>query len=569
MKIAEKGVRSFVAQNLEINWKTIKTYFDHLLGRDLDSAEALYQWLKDRSELASVLEEEFAWRYIRMNIKTDNQAYQDAFNFYIKEISPQVAPYEDKLNRKLDQSEFKESITEEGIEILLREVRNQIELFREENIPLFTKLEAESQKFGAISGQLSIEYSGKEYTLQQAAKFLKSTNREERKAVFELITAKRLSVKHELDSLFNTLIELRQQVSKNAAFDNYRDYKFKAMGRFDYSVDDCLKFHESVKNSFVPLANWVDEIRRGKMQIEQLKPYDTAVDIEGKDPLKPFEGGKELLQKTIACFERIDPFFADCLREMDKRKHLDLESKKGKAPGGFNYPLYESGLPFIFMNAVGSFRDITTMVHEGGHAVHSVLSNDLPLVEYKSLPSEIAELASMSMELISMDHWDIFFPNEDELNRAKRDQLFDVAKTLSWVATIDKFQHWIYTHKGHSEQERIEAWLAISREFGSQLVDWSDYPEAEKYIWQRQLHLYEVPFYYIEYGFAQLGAVAVWRNYRANPKKGIEQYKKALSLGYTATIDEVYQAAGIRFNFSEAYLNELAAFIKAEIQKTI
>jgi len=569
MKIAENSKRSFVAEQLNINWETFKQYFETLLDRNLSNAEELYQWLKDRSELASVLEEEFAWRYIRMNIDTTNQEYQDAFNYFIKEINPKIAPYEDKLNRKLDSNKLKHEIKEAGIEILLREVSNQIELFREKNIPLFTELEEESQKFGAISGQLSIEYAEEEYTLQQAAKFIKSTDREERKKVFGLIAESRLSVKEKLDQLFNKLIHLRQKVASNAGFDNYRDYKFKAMGRFDYSVEDCLKFHQSVKQSFVPLANWVDQIRKDKLGIEQLKPYDLGVDIEEKQPLKPFDNGEDLLKKSIECFEKVDPFFADCLREMEKRKHLDLESKKGKAPGGFNYPLYESGLPFIFMNAVGSFRDVTTMVHEGGHAVHSVLSNHLPLVEYKSLPSEIAELASMSMELISMDHWASFFPDEDDLNRAKRDQLFDIAKTLSWVATIDKFQHWIYTNKEHSYEERTEAWLEISRDFGSDLVDWSDYSETEEYVWQRQLHLYEVPFYYIEYGFAQLGAVAVWRNYRKDPTKGIKQYKDALSLGYTATIDEVYQAAGIRFDFSSDYLNELATFIRGEIEKTI
>ena len=259
-----------------------------------------------------------------------------------------IAPYEDKLNRKLDSSEFRDEIKEEGIEILLREVRNQIELFREENIPLFTQLEEESQKFGAISGQLSIEYKGEEYTLQQAAKFLKSTDREERKTVFELITAKRLSVKEELNQLFNKLINLRQQVASNTGYDNYRDYKFKAMGRFDYSIEDCLEFHNSVKQSFVPLGNWVDEIRKEKLGIEQLMPFDTGVDIEQKEPLKPFDGGEELLKKSIACFEKVDPFFADCLREMDKRKHLDLESKKGKAPGGIQLPSLRIWITFHF-----------------------------------------------------------------------------------------------------------------------------------------------------------------------------------------------------------------------------
>lgn len=569
MQISKSQKRQYLKENFKFNWDSIKSYYDELVVREVSSAVELYQWLKDRSELSAALEEEFGWRYIRMNIDTTVAEYQESLSYFIKEINPKIAPFEDQLNRKLDASPFKEEIKEKGIDILLREVRNSIELYREENIPLYTTLEEESQKFGSITGQISIDYQGKEYTLQQAAKFLKSTDREERKTIYDLICQKRLSVTDDLNSLFDRLIKLRQEVAQNADFDNYRDFKFKSLGRFDYSVSDCEQFHESVRKSFSPLASWIDEIRKEKLGLDPLKPYDLGVDIERKSPLKPFDGGKELLDKSIICFEKVDPFFADCLREMDQRKHLDLESKKGKAPGGFNYPLYESGFPFIFMNAVGTFRDVTTMVHEGGHAVHSVLSNDLPLVDYKSLPSEIAELASMSMELISMDHWEVFFSNEEELNRAKRDQLFDIAGTLPWVATIDKFQHWIYTNKNHSQEDRYREWLSISNEFGSDTVDWSGYKEMEKNTWQKQLHLYEVPFYYIEYGFAQLGAVAIWRNYKKDPKKTIQQYKDALKLGHTASISEMYETAGIKFDFSAEYISELADFIRAEIEKTI
>lgn len=569
MEISKTPPRKYVQEKLEFTWDAVESYFQELMNRQLSSKDELYHWLKDRSELSAVLEEEFAWRYIRMNIDTTNENFQEAFTYFVKEINPKIAPFEDQLNRKLNDCPFKSEIAEKGIEILLRGVETQIELFREENIPIFTELEQESQKFGAITGQISIDYKNKEYTLPQASKFLKSIHRDERKEVYELIASKRLEIKEQLNQLFDLLIDLRQRVASNCGFDNYRDYKFKAMGRFDYSVEDCLQFHNSVKESFTPLSLKMEELRKRKLNLDPLKPYDLGVDLDEKEPLQPFENGKQLLEKSIDCFQKVDSFFADCLREMDKRKHLDLESKKGKAPGGFNYPLYESGLPFIYMNAVGSFRDITTMVHEGGHAVHSVLSNHLPLVEYKSLPSEIAELASMSMELISMDYWDVFFPNEEDLKRAKRDQLLDIVNTLPWVATIDKFQHWIYTHKNHTAEERYTAWLQISSEFSSDLIDWSGYEDMEKNTWQKQLHLFEVPFYYIEYGFAQLGALAIWRNYRENKKQTIEQYKKALSLGYTASISEVYETAGIQFDFSAEYVNELADFLWKEIEKTI
>ena len=243
-----------------------------------------------------------------------------------------------------------------------------------------------------------------------------------------------------------------------------------------------------------------------------------------------------------------------------------MASKEGKAPGGYNYPLYESGIPFIFMNAVGSPRDLVTMMHEGGHAVHSFLSRDLKLASFKSCPSEVAELASMSMELISMDHWDVFYKNPEDLKRAKIEHLEDIVATLPWIAIIDKFQHWIYENPKHSVEERNQAWLEIEKEFSNGVTDWTGCEDSLKYSWHKQLHLFEVPFYYIEYGMAQLGALAIWRNYKLDPSKAIEQYKEALKLGYTKGIKEIYKTAGIEFNFSAEYISELADFLNTELE---
>ncbi|KAA3651570.1 MAG: M3 family oligoendopeptidase [Bacteroidetes bacterium] len=560
--------RKYIAKNLEFLWENIAPYFEELISRKIKNTVELIQWLKDKSELDAALEEEFAWRYIRMNIDTRDQELAKKFHYFVQEINPKIAPFEDQLNKKLSSSEYKKDLNQSEFKILLRTVENQIKLYREENIPLLTKLEEDSQKYGAISAEMSINYNEKEYTIQQASKFLKETDRTIRERVFDLISKRRLQDKDSLNELFNQLIQLRTQVAINAGFDNYRDYKFEAMARFDYSPEDCFEFHESIKKYVVPLAEEVQLKRKELLQLDKLKPWDNAVDIEGKAPLKPFETGEELLSKTIACFSKLDPFFANCLIQMQEKKHLDLESKKGKAPGGFNYPLYESGYPFIYMNAVGSFRDITTMVHEGGHAIHSVLSHPLELVEFKNLTSEIAELASMSMELISMDHWDVFFDNEEDITRAKRDQLLDILSTLPWVACIDKFQHWIYTKPSHTVADRENYWLSLLNEFGSNTVDWTGYEDDRKNMWQKQLHLYEVPFYYIEYGMAQLGAIAIWKNFRENPEKTIQQYKDALSLGYTKSIGEIYETAGISFDFSSEYVKELASFIHQEINKT-
>ena len=341
---------------------------------------------------------------------------------------------------------------------------------------------------------------------------------------------------------------------------------FAAMGRFDYKPKDCYDFHDAIAQEIVPIINSFEQRRKDKLGNESYKPWDTSVDVDGLPPLKPFKGGAELTNLSIECFSRLRPYFGECLATMKAMKHLDLESKNGKAPGGFMYPLYEIGVPFIFMNAVGSQRDLVTMVHEGGHAVHSFLSRDLSLTEFKSTPSEVAELASMSMELISMDHWNVFYTEASDLKRAKLEQLEKALETLPWVASIDKFQHWIYTNK-HTAQQRKEKWLEISAELGNQIIDWKGNENMHANLWQKQLHLYEVPFYYIEYGMAQLGAIAMWRSYKKLGEEGLDNYMKALKLGYTKSIGEIYESAGIKFDFSAKYVKELANFIKEELEK--
>jgi oligoendopeptidase F len=303
------------------------------------------------------------------------------------------------------------------------------------------------------------------------------------------------------------------------------------------------------------------------MGLNTLSPFDTEVDITGKAALKPFANGNELIDKTIQCFTQISPELGNYLAIMKANQLVDLDARKGKAPGGYNYPLAETGAPFIFMNSANSVRDLTTMVHEGGHAIHTFVSSHLLLNDFKHTPSEVAELASMSMELISMNHWDVFFDNEADLKSAKEEQLKDTLKTLPWVATIDSFQHWLYTNPTHTIAERTAAWEKIFDRFGANFVDWSNHPEQKKNLWQKQLHLFEVPFYYIEYAIAQLGAIAIYRNYLADPEKTLEQYLAALKLGYTKSMKEIYETAGIRFDFSADYIKELMDFLKIEIEK--
>ncbi len=567
--IPQRPPRQFLSESFQVKtWVELKPYFDKLLERTISSAADLRQWFQDRSELESAISEDLGWRYIKMTCYTEDKALLDKYQDFVQNIQPEIAPVSDQLNRKAAESPYLDALSkEEGYAILIRNLKKDIEIFREENVPIFTEINMESQKYAQLSGAMTIQWKGQELTLQQASVLLQETDRSVREEVYKLITERRLKDKEVFDSLYTQLIQLRHRVATNAGFYNFRDYMFKSYGRFDYTPKDCFAFHESISSEVVPLLEELAENRKAQMNLETLRPWDKAVDPEGRPPLKAFSGGKDLTAKGIEAFRRLDPFLGECLTTMDAMGHLDLESRKGKAPGGYNYPLAEIGIPFIFMNATSTMRDMTTLMHEGGHAVHNFLTKDLQLSDFKSPPMEVAELASMAMELLSMDHWDVFFTNPQDLARARQEQLEDIIETLPWVATIDKFQHWVYEHPAHTPEQRLRQWNIVYQEFADTVTDWSGLDDARNYMWQKQLHLYEVPFYYIEYGMAQLGAIALWRNFRKNKAEGLTGYQRALKLGNLTTIPEIYKAAGIKFDFSKSYIRELMNFVREEMAK--
>ncbi len=562
-----KKQRTYIPQNLEIKWENLSPIFEELQNRSIDSQTELEQWLRDKSELEAALEEDFAWRYIKMSCDTANEQLVKDFQYFATDIEPKIAPIANELNKKLVESPFVEELDQQKYFVYLRGVRKALELFREENIPLFTELQVKQQQYQGVTGAMSVTINDQEYTLEQAGNFLKDTDRNVRQNAWETIQQRRLVDKDQLNILFDELVKLRHQVALNAGFENYRDYMFQALGRFDYTPKDCYDFAEAIEKEIVPILREQAEKRKEALALEDLRPWDLEVSTTGKPALKPFQNGDELIDKSIACFNQIDTSLGEKLSIMKANQLFDVESRMGKAPGGYNYPLAETGAPFIFMNSANSFRDLTTMVHEGGHAIHTFLTANLELNDFKHCPSEVAELASMSMELISMDQWSVYFDREEDLIRAKKEQLVDVLKTLPWVAVIDQFQHWIYTNPDHNAADREEAFKQIYNRFGAGFANWEGYEKQFGNVWQKQLHLFEVPFYYIEYAIAQLGAIAVWKNYKENPEKGLQQYLDALALGYTKPMNEIYETAGIKFDFSASYINELAAFVKIELEK--
>lgn len=563
----KKIERSFLPEDLVINsWEDLEPYFTQLNERAIQNKEALEVWLKDLSELEAVVSEDYCWRHIKMTCDTESEAIKNHFIEFVSNIQPKIQVYADLLNKKILDNPFTKDLDQDLYFTYLRNLKKSVELYREESIPLQTQLNVKQQEYGGIVGGLTIEVDGTEYTLQQAAKFFEHPDRKKREAVYHLIQEKRATVKDQLDSLFTELVQLRNQIALNAGFENYVGYKFKDLGRFDYSEKECVDFHNAVKNSIMPLVDKIYQQKKKDLGLTELRPWDLEALPSDVAPLKPFKNGDELLEKTILCFDKVHPFFADCLRKMKEMNRFDLDSRKGKAPGGYNCPLAESGAPFIFMNAAAQMNDLITMVHEGGHAVHSFLAHALPLTSFKEYPMEIAEVASMSMELFTMDEWDTFFDNPEDLKRAKFYQFERVITIFPWIATIDKFQFWLYKNPNHTAAEREAAWVEIYNEFTSKELNTEGLEEYRKYFWQKQLHLFEVPFYYIEYGIAQLGAIGLYAQYKNDKEKALTNYMNALKTGNLVTLPKLYEKAGLMFDFNEEHIKGLMNFVQNEME---
>lgn len=547
-------------------WSKLKPYYEALLKRPIASVKELEQWILDRSELDATVSEAFAWRYIKVTVdNTDTQA-TELYTYTVQELYPRMADFDNKLNQKLIASPFLKMLDAEEFSIYIRTIANAVELFSSENIPLSTEVQLKSREYGKIFSEMTIGMNGRQMTLQKAGALLEEPDRNYREAIYHKISLRVLQDASQLEDLFDELLIKRHQIARNAGFENFRDYKFKALGRFDYTVEDCLNFHQSIASEILPLVDELNDYRCKALELEALRPWDLNVDTGGRLPLRPFATANELLEKTITCLSQLHPLFGEVLCIMQRMGHLDLESRPGKRPGGYNMPLHVSGIPFIFMNATHLLADMRTLMHESGHAIHSYLIRDQKLGASKRLPSEIAELAAMTMELLALEHWDVFLHQEEDLRRAKISQLENVLRILPWIATVDKFQHWVYTNPYHNRAERKAEWMKIYLEFNPTNIDRRGLEHYSEYLWHKQLHIFEAPFYSIEYGMAQLGAIAIWKKYRENPRQAIEQYIQSLSLGYTKPINEIYEAAGITFDFSQGYVSELGSFVKQELE---
>lgn len=560
--------RRFVPEGADMGeWSQIEPLFQELLRRPITALPELEQWLVDCSELSGALAEERTRRYIAMTTQTDDQAREQAYQEFIEQIDPKTKPMWFAIESAYLTNPYRKQLPMNQYAVMDRIVETNVTLFREANVPLETEDALLAKDYQKITGAMTIPYRGEELTLQQAAKFLEEPDRAVRQEVWGLVARRRLQDREAIEGLYDKMIALRTQIARNADFPDYRDYIFKRRRRFDYTPEDCYQFHAGVEQAVLPLVNRIYERRRRMLGVPGLRPWDTLVDPLGRPPLRPFASTEQFVRGTEEIFRRIDPALGDQFKFMWDEQLLDLESRKGKAPGGYQSTLHERRWPFIFMNAVGRDEDVRTLLHEGGHAFHQLASREQPLIHYRTCPYEFAEVASMGMELLAAPHLKVFYGNDQDYKRAYRNTLEDAVVLFPWIATIDAFQHWVYTNPTQTREERRRAWTALFVRF-QPWIDWSGgYEEERDFAWHRQLHLFAVPFYYIEYGIAQVGALEVWLQSRSDHRGAVERYWRALSLGGSRPLPKLFEAAGATFKFDAATLRPLADAVGEELDR--
>ncbi len=579
-------------------WPGIEPLLRALRERPVRDRAELERWLLDRSELDAACSEAQAILYINMTCNTEDKAAQQAYTTYIETVPPKVKPLAFELDAKqttLSRELGLDSAPGRGdrYKVLVRDVAVELELFRAENVPIQTELSLLSQRYDQTVGAMTVEFDAQERTMPQMARYMESTDRALRERAWRTMSDRRLRDAEAISDIYDEMIAKRDVVARNAGFADFVGYAFKEKHRFDYGVGECGAFHRACAEHIVPLVRRLDRERKDTLELEDLRPWDLAVDPKGRAPLRPFEGGRQLVAKAVATFDRLDPRLGAMLRSMGDGSntlgarhadgsvaYLDLDSRKGKAPGGYQYMRDRSRAPFIFMNAAGLQRDVSTMLHEAGHAFHSMLCVDEPLVNYRTAPIEFCEVASMSMELLTMPYWgqpqngsrgsagkdDCFYADEAELARARRHQIEGAVGILPWIATIDKFQHWLYSKPDHTRDERRVRWLLLDEEFGHD-VKWDGLEASRAHAWQRQMHLFGSPFYYIEYGIAQLGALQLWLHATEHgDQSAVEAYLAGLRLGGSKPLPDLFKASGLTFDFGPEMVKRLVDRVQKELE---
>ena len=545
------------------SWEEIEPWYGQLLERPIASTADLEAWLADLGELNGAVSQEGVKRYVAMTCQTDDADREAAHLAWVREVEPRLKPVQNELRARYLDSPHRAALSKDRYHVYDRAQANRRDLFREANIARETELAELEQQYQKVIGAMTVSFRGQEYTPAQMAPFLEETDRALREAAWRLVAERRLADRDRLDDLFDRMIALRGEVAREAGFSSYTAYAYRSRERFDYDERDAYQFHDAIERVVVPLAREIEESRRLALGVDRLRPWDLSVDPKGRPPLRITNDPAKLAEGTETIFSEVDPELGAQFGFMREQGLLDLANRRGKAPGGYQTTFEDDRLPFIFMNAVGMDGDLRTLLHEGGHAFHSLASRGEPLAAYREAPIEFCEVASMSMELLAASDKGVFY-SADDAGRSYRQLLEGIVTILPWIATVDAFQHWIYAHEGHSRDERRAAWVGLLDRFGG-LADWSGFERVRESSWHRQLHIFLYPFYYIEYGIAQLGALQVWTRALRDRAAAVAGYKRGLALGGSRPLPELFEATGIRFDFTEGTIRPLMDAIGAEL----
>jgi len=548
------------------NTEEIKVRYEKLLREKISSVKQLEDWLTRVSRLQEEIEEGLSGHYIDFQCLSNSPETKKQFEYDQKFIEPLRKKYTALLDEKLLNSTFLHELPQDFYNQLLKRKKNSQELFREENIKLEIEEDRLASEYFEITGNMVVDWEGEEKSLSELSPLFESTDRETRKKAMTLSNEAFIEKEAILQQIMTELINIRHKKALNAGLTSYRDYMFKQYERFDYTPEDCHRLAQAVKKHISPLKTVSQRRHQKELHLDEYRPWDARGTGPDEIPLNPFTNPETLVDKAARIFGHLDPHFSGLLRTMDNKEMLDLTARKGKAPGGFCTPLPVTGYSFIFMNASGTHDDVVTILHEMGHCIHNDLSSHFHLADYKETPMESAELASMSMELLTMDYWNYYYEDSRTLRQAKRNHFRDILSFLPMGVIIDQFQHWMYENPGHTEKERLERFRELQEEFDADHIEWTGFEHWRERSWMRILHIFEVPFYFIEYVIAQLGALQIYKNYRENPEKTLMNYKRALKSGSSKSLPEIYEEAGISFDFSEDVIKELADFLKTELE---
>ncbi|HMK35076.1 MAG TPA: M3 family oligoendopeptidase [Desulfomonilaceae bacterium] len=542
-------------------WSDFEPYYTDLIDRNL-TADTASEFLADWTALSEAIDEAFTRLSVAITVNTADEEAERRYHTYLDTIYPPSEEADQKLKEKLLTSGIEPS----GFHMPLQKMRWQSEIFREENLPLMTEEHKASTRYDKIVGSQTVNWEGKEITVTQLRPVMQNPDRNLREKAWRVGLERQLADREQIGVLWREFMALRQKMAKNAGFSDYRSFRWKQLLRFDYTPADCVRFQNAIEKIAVPAAARIYERRRKLLGLNTLRPWDLDVDPFGKPPLKPFQDVSELVTGVYEIFRRLDSTLGIHFRIMADEGLLDLENRKNKAPGGYCTEFPAARRPFIFMNAVGLHDDVQTLLHESGHAFHAFERDRLPYYQQRQVGMEFSEVASMGMELLASPYLAIReggFYSEADAARARIEHLEKSIVFWPYMASVDAFQHWVY----ENPEQAVDPgqcdlqWKRIYERF-TPWLDWSGLDQALLTGWQRKLHIHVVPFYYVEYGLAQLGAVQIWKNSLSDRATAVAAYRHALSLGGTVPLPELFSGAGAKFAFDEETLNSAISLME-------